>query len=198
MLGARSIRKHGIAADGFDDNYCNQALSLVTPERPKENEHEAAQQNNANCIGLRAFSRCLVVHPQPSNRCGRLRTCDCDGSTPTAGFGIRYGKLTANVSGNVGINNFPSTLTGTTVPVSGTLSPNRTPVHAGQFFNFPNGGVVNLTVPSGTVLTDAHATLDTPEGMPNGAILVIHGIPIYNSSSIRPHPTRDSISKAEL
>jgi hypothetical protein len=115
---------------------------------------------------------------------------------PVSGFVT--GNVTANVSGNVGINNFPSTLTGTTVPVSGTLSPNRTPVHAGQFFNFPNGGVVNLTVPSGTVLTDAHATLDTPEGMPNGAILVIHGIPIYNSSSIRPHPTRDSISKAEL
>lgn len=84
------------------------------------------------------------------------------------------GNVNASVSGNVGINNFPSTLTGTTVPVSGTLSPNRTPVHAGQFFNFPNGGVVSLTVPAGTVLTDAHATLDTPEGMPNGAILTIH------------------------
>jgi hypothetical protein len=32
VLAACSIRKHGIAAAGFDDNYCNQVLSLVTSE----------------------------------------------------------------------------------------------------------------------------------------------------------------------
>jgi hypothetical protein len=79
------------------------------------------------------------------------------------------------VSGTVGFNNFPNTLTGTTVPVA--LA--RTPVHDGQFFDItqPNSPpfqpALDLHVPAGVVLTGAHVTFSVPENVPNAASLFI-------------------------
>lgn len=81
------------------------------------------------------------------------------------------------VSGTVGVNNFPNSLTGATVPV--TLA--RIPVHDGQFFDItqPNSPpfqpALDLHVPTGVVLTDAHVTFSVPENVPNAASLLISG-----------------------
>jgi len=56
---------------------------------------------------------------------------------------------------------------------------NRIPVHDGQFFDItqpsspPFQPGVTLSVPTGTVLTDAHVTFSVPESVPNAAALFI-------------------------
>jgi hypothetical protein len=60
-----------------------------------------------------------------------------------------------------------------------SMTSNRTPVHEGQFFDItqPNSPPfqpgVTLSVPAGTVLTDAHVTFSVPESVPNAAALFI-------------------------
>jgi len=49
----------------------------------------------------------------------------------------------------------------------------RTLAGGGQFFEIGPGQDVNLFVPAGTVLTDAHITFSVPESIPNAAALFL-------------------------
>jgi hypothetical protein len=78
------------------------------------------------------------------------------------------GNVNVTQSGNwaVDVKNIPATLL-------------RTPVHDGKLFDItqpaqgPFQEAVTLSVPSGVVLTDAHATFSVPESIPNAASLFI-------------------------
>ncbi len=87
-----------------------------------------------------------------------------------------------SLSGGVSVSNLPEVQNVNVLNSSLPVTLLRNPVHDGMYFDVvqpsapPFVDSITLTVPSGVVLTDAHATFSLPENVPNAASLIVrHG-----------------------